>query len=461
MDATAIPTRATTRKDWFFGHPGGLATLAFTEGWVGFSYYGMMSLLVLYMTSQLLLPAHVGQVIGFGPFHAFIDWLYGPRQGAALASAIVGLYSALAYATPLLGGLLADWALGRTRTIILGAVLMTIGHFLMAFDASFLMALSFILAGMGCAGTLKAQVGGLYAIDDTRRADAFQLYTLGLNIAVILAPLVCGTLGEGYAWHWGFAAAGVGMAIGLVVYLAGRRGLPPEPPRARRGGAAAHARLTARDYRTLVVLVALLPVLAASALGNQEIFNGYLIWGKAHYALVFFGKTMPVSWLLSLDAFISTFTLILVLVFWRWWARHHRDPDEIVKMAWGAGINALAPAILAFASWHASGGHKVGLIWGVAFHAVNDIGFANVYAIGMALYSRAAPPALGATVVNSFVLHIFLANLAVGWLAGLLEVMPPGQFWLLHSALIAGAAVVLAVFARLFRTTLAPRGAPA
>jgi POT family proton-dependent oligopeptide transporter len=458
MSASAIELAGPRKRDWFFGHPGGLATLAFTESWIGFSYYGMQSLLVLYMTSQLLTPPHIGHVIGFAPFHTLLNGLYGRRDGPALASAITGLYSALAFATPLLGGVIADWVLGRTRTIILGAVLLTIGHFLMAFDFSFLIALACIVVGMGCGGTIKAQIGGLYSIDDTRRADAFQIYTLALNIAVIIAPLICGWLGEEVAWHWGFGAAGVGMTFGLIVYLAGRRGLPPEPPRRRRGSAA-HPPMTRREWKTLIVLIALLPVLACSALGNQEIFNGYLIWGKANYALVFFGRTMPVSWLLSLDASISTGTLFGSLMFWRWWRRRHRDPDEIVKIAIGAAISALAPAILALASVQAAGGHKVGLGWGVAFHLVNDIGFANVYAIGIALYSRAAPAALGATVVNGFVLHLFLANLFVGWLAGLLEVMPAPQFWLLHSGLIAGAALVLMVFARVFRGILAPHHA--
>jgi POT family proton-dependent oligopeptide transporter len=459
MDASTAPVGIKTGKQWFFGHPGGLFTLAFTEGWVGFSYYGMQSLLVLYMTSQLLLPQHLRHVIGFAGFHSFLDWLYGHREGAALASSVMGLYSALIFATPLLGGIIADRLLGRTRTIILGAVLMTIGHFLMAFDASFLIALACIITGMGCAGTLKAQVGDLYAIDDTRRADAFQIYVMSVNVAVIIAPLICGTLGEGIAWHWGFAAAGVGMLIGLIVYLVGRRSLPPEPVR-KIDGRTVHPPLTTKDYKALAVLAALLPVLAVAAIGNQEIFNGYLIWAKANYELHFFGHIMPVSWLLSLDAFISVGTLLAAVVFWRWWSKHHRDPDEIIKMTIGAAIAALAPAILAAASAHAAGGHKVGLIWGVGFHVVNDIGFANVYAIGLALFSRAAPAALGATVVNAYVLHLFLANLLVGWLAGLLEVMPPTQFWLMHTALIAGAAVVLLIFARVFRNILAPTATP-
>src|SRR6185369_1110626 len=141
---------------------------------------------------------------------------------------------------PLFGGLLADRLLGRTKTVVIGAILMAIGHFLMAFEASFLAALACLLVGVGCfKGNIAAQVGDLYAPGDQRRASAFQIFMLAVQLAVILAPIVCGTLGEKVAWHWGFGAAGVGMVIGLFVYLAGRRYLPPEPLRERRADKAA------------------------------------------------------------------------------------------------------------------------------------------------------------------------------------------------------------------------------
>ena len=382
----------------FFGHPRGLGYIAFTEGFVAFSYYGMQSLLVLYMVGSLLKPGHIEHVIGFSGFRSVLEGLYGPLAGQPLASAIMGVYSALIYASPILAGLVADRLLGRRNTIIVGAVLLTAGHFLMAFDFSFLLALSCLIAGMGCAGNLKAQVGGLYQAGDLRRADAFQLYTLGVQIAVIVAPLICGTLGQTYAWHWGFGAAGVGMLIGLVLYLSAGRWLPPEPAISRRGEKVVRPPLTAKEWKIVGVLVLLLPVLAFAALGNMEIFNAYLIWGQANFQLVFFGRTMPVSWLLSLDAIVSTVTLLGSLLFWRWWAARRREPDEIIKVAIGAFIAAGGPLVLAAASMHAAGGHKVGLVWGLGFHIVNDIGFANVYAVGLALFSRAAPPALGAAI---------------------------------------------------------------
>lgn len=439
----------------FFGHPRGMGYLAFTEVWVAFSYYGMQSLLVLYMTGYLLQPGHIEHILGFAAFRAALAPVYGHVSGQALASAITGLYGALAFGTPLVGGLIADRWLGRTRSIIAGSVLMTTGHFLMAFDVSFLLALACLVTGTGLAGVMKAQVGGLYRPNDLRRADAFQIYTLVVQLAVIAAPIVCGGLGEKVAWRLGFGAAGVGMAIGLVIYLSGLRWMPPDP-KAKGAEKAAHPPMTLRDWRTVGVLALLVPIFALAFVGNNEIFNAYLLWGRDHYQLDFFGQTMPVSWLLSLDAIVSSVTVLMVVIFWRWWSRRRREPDEIVKAGLGALLAAGGPLVLAAASLHAVGGHKVGLIWGLGFHFVNDLGFAMVYPVGLALFSRAAPPALGATVINSFTFAVFLSNLAVSWLAGLLGKMSGQAFWTMHAILVAIAGVLLLLCGWLFHRTLAP-----
>ena len=440
----------------FFGHPKGLAFLAGTEGWVTFSYYGMQSLLVLYMTSYLLKPGHIEHIIGFGAFKALLEHIYGPLAGQPLASAITSFYGAIAYATPLIGGLVADRVIGRTASIVAGCILMTLGHFLMAFDVSFVGALLCLVMGTGMAGVLKAQVGGLYPPGDLRRGDAFQIYSLAVQISVIVSPIVCGWLGEKVAWHWGFGVAGVGMLIGLLIYLSGRPWMPQDPE-ALRGEPESRPKMTAHEWKTVAVLILLLPILAVAFIGNNEIFNAYLLWGRDNFQLNFFGQTMPVSWLLSMDAFVSTGTTLFVIWFWRWWATRWKEPDEIVKIGSFGFIAALGPLVLAAASIYASGGHKVGLGWGLAFHIINDIGFSGMYPIGMALFSRAAPPALGATVVNGFVFSIFLCNLLVGKLAGFLSTMSGGAFWGMHAAVVAGASVLLLIFARLFGRTLAPR----
>lgn len=442
----------------FLGHPKGLGFLAFSEAWERFSYYGMLALLVLYLAQQLLLPGHVENVIGFGPFRAMIEAVYGPLSPQALASVIVGLYSGLVYLTPIAGGLIADRWLGRTRTIAIGALLMATGHFLMAFDFSFLIAMLCLLAGVGCfKGNIATQVGELYASDDLRRADAFQIYLLAVNIAVIVAPLVCGTLGQKVAWHYGFGAAGVGMLIGLVVYLWARPWLPAETPRRRGADAApAHPPLVPGDGKRIVMLVLLLPLLMLGAVGNQQIFNAYLLWGDANYNLVFFGEAMPVTWLLSLDAIISTALIAASVMFWRWWARRWSEPDEITKLTIGVGISALAPLCLAMASWQAEGGAKVGLGWGIAFHVVNDIGFANVFPVGIALYSRASPRAVAGTMIGVYYLHLFAGNMLVGRIGGFLESMTGTAFWLLHAGLVGAAGLGLLVVRSFAGRILAP-----
>jgi len=443
------------------GHPIGLGFLVFAEAWERFSYYGMQSLLVLYMGQHLLLPGHVGGVAGFAGFRAAIEAVYGPLPAPALASVIFGLYAGGVYLTPIAGGLLADRVLGRTRTVTLGALLMAAGHFLMAFDVSFLAALACLLIGVGCfKGNISSQLGALYAPGDPRRADAFQIFLLGVSVAVIASPLVCGTLGQELGWHWGFGAAGVGMLIGLAVYLSGRRWLPAESR--QRGGRRAQApRLAPGEAGTVLVLVALLPALALSALSNMQIFNAYLVWGEANYDLVFRGRSMPVTWLISLDALIASGALILSLAFWRWWGRRRPAPDEITKVAIGSFITALAPLILAVAGLReAAGGHGIGLGWGLAFHVVNSIGFANVLPVGLALYSRAAPRAVSGLMIGVYYLHLFLANMAVGWLGSLLSRMPAPLFWLLHAGLVALGGTMILVFRSLFGHRLAPVARP-
>ena len=458
--AQTVPASASDTA--FFGHPKGLGYLSFAEAWERFSYYGMQTLLVLYMIHRLLLPGHVERVAGFAMLRGFLERASGPLSVQALASAVFGLYAGAVYVTPILGGLLADRVLGRTKTVIIGALLMAAGHFLMAFDVSFLIALACLVAGVGCfKGNIASQVGALYATGDLRRADAFQIYFLFINAGVIAAPLTAGTLGEVYGWHYGFAAAGVGMLISLVIYRLGRKWLPADGVLERAAAAAARKpRLTREERTAVILLLALLPVLAVGAVGNQEIFNAYLLWAPEHIDLVFFGRNMPTSWLITVDAVLSVSMLVGVLGFWRLWARRFTEPDEIAKVVIGEFISVLGLLMLAAAAYLSAGGHKAGVGWALAFHVINSIGFANVFPVGLALYARASPKALAATMLGFYYVHLFLANNLVGWLGGLLEKMPGTQFWLLHAGLIAGAGVLLLLARQLFGHVLAPADEP-
>ncbi len=453
----AGPTRDADHS--FLGHPRGLGYLAFTEAWERFSYYGMQTLLVLYMVRQLLLPGHVERVAGFGWFRGLLERAYGGHlSNVALASAIFGLYTGLVYLTPIAGGFIADRWLGRTVTITLGSLLMAAGHFLMAFDGTFLLALLCLLVGVGgFKGNLASQIGALYAPGDLRRADAFQIYYLFINGAVIAAPLVAGTLGEVYGWHYGFGAAGVGMVIGLVIYLSGRKWLPPDRPSAR-AGAARRADLTPDERKTVILLLLLLPVLAMGAVGNQEIFNAYMLWVPDHVSLVFFGRTMPTTWLITLDSVVSISFLVGAVAFWRLWAKRFKEPDEVTKITIGLGLSALGVLCLAGAALSGAPGQKAGIGWVLGFEVLNSAGFANIFPVGLAMYARASPKAVLGTMVGAYMLHLFLANNLVGWLGGLLEHMSGARFWLLHAGLVGGSCVLMLLTARLAGRLLNPAG---
>lgn len=441
----------------FFGHPKALGFLAFTEAWERFSYYGMNTLLVLYMVHQLLLPGHVENIVGFPVLRDLIDPGHA-LSPQALATVIGGGYGAFVYLTPsLVGGPLGDLVLGRTRTIILGALLMALGHFLMAFEQPFLLALACLMLGSGCfKGNIASQVGSLYPEGDNRRADAFQIFYIGINAGVILAPLVTGTLAEKVAWHWGFGAAGVGMLVSLVIYLTGRRSFPADPPLRRRAeaGAAPRPAMTRREWTILLLLLATLPVLACSILGNQQIFITYLVWAEKNADLHLFGVPILTEWLVSVDALVSVSTMAGMVVFWRLWAAKRPEPDEFGKIVLGCLIGALGVACLGLGAVLAGDDRKVGFGWLLAFHLLNDIGFANVLPVGLALFVRAAPRAIQGIVVGVYYLHLFAGNAAAGWLGALLERMPASEFWFLHAGLVAAAGAGLWLLGRALRPLL-------
>lgn len=443
----------------FLGHPRALGFLSFTEAWERFSYYGMNTLLVLYLAHQLLAPGHVEHVVGY----PFLKSLLDPGNHLSskqMATLIGGWYGACVYLTPsLVGGPLGDWLLGRTKTVVLGALLMAMGHFLMAFEQSVLLALVCLMLGSGCfKGNIASQVGSLYHEGDNRRADAFQIFYIGINAGVIIAPLVTGTLAEKVAWPWGFGAAGVGMLISLVIYLTGRRHFPPDPPLLiHRDKTAAGPTMSPQDWRLAGLLVLMLPVLAVSIVGNQEIFITYLLWAQQHADLRLFGFPILTEWMVSVDAVVSVATMAGMVVFWRLWAKRWREPDEFGKIVIGCVIAAAGVACLGVGALLA-GPQKTPFGWLLLFHLLNDIGFANILPVGLALFVRAAPRAATGVIVGVYYLHLFAGNAFTGWLGTWLDRMPASAFWFMHMVLVAAAAVAIAFLAIPFRRVLAARG---
>jgi POT family proton-dependent oligopeptide transporter len=402
----------------------------------------MQALLALYMVKYLFEPARLEKVWLFAEFRT----LYGGLEGQALSSAIVGTYFALVYLTPIAGGFVADRLIGRNRAVLWGAIVMSLGHFLMAIEAAFLFALLALVIGVGLfKGNIASQVGALYGEGDNRRADAFQIFYLGINAGVIAAPLIVGTLGETVGWHWGFGAAGVGMLLGLAIYVAGRRHLPADDIRPAADTAAPKPKLSRDDWGAVGALLLLIPVLAISIVPNNQIFNAYLVWGDSNFDLNFMGTKLPTTWLVTLDAVVSVSFLAIVAVFWRWYGKRWNEPDELGKMIIGTVFVVGGMLCLVMAAATQPVGGKIGLFWPVAFHVVNSIGFANLLPVSLALFARLAPPAVNATVIGLYYLAFFAGNSLVGWVGGWLETMPTTTFWLIHAGFGAAAGVVFLI----------------
>ncbi|MCJ2188248.1 peptide MFS transporter [Novosphingobium beihaiensis] len=426
-----FPEEAGRDDRAFLGHPKGLGFLGLVEGCERFSYYSMQTLLTLYMVKYLLLPGHQESVIG-------LEWLkthiFPGLEGQPLASEIFGLYTAFVYLTPVLGGILADLFLGRRAALIAGGLIMSLGHFLMAIEGAFLFALIALVIGVGLfKGNIASQVGELYDPKDNRRAMAFQIFYIFINVSVIVAPLISGTLGEEVGWHWGFGCAGVVMVLGLLLYLYARPWLPADSGK-RPASAQPRARFQRGDGPRLAAVLLLMPIMAVSLLTNQEIFNAYLVWADQQFQLTFFGITLPTSWMITVDAAFSFSMLVGVTAFWAWIGkRTGKEPDDLSKMIIGCAFG-IAGGLCLYIAAATQGSGKIGLFWPVMFHLVNSIAFAHVLPVSLALFTRLSPRALSGSIVGIYYLSFFGANLAVGKIGTLLETMPATQFWLLHVA---------------------------
>ena len=375
-------------SNWF-GQPRGLTILFLTNMWEQFSYFGMRALLVYYMTKHLLISQQ----------HS---------------SFIYGTYTAFAYFTPIVGGAIADRYLGKKRAVIIGASTMAAGHFMMAFEPLFYVALATIALGNGLfLPSLPSQINDLYGPDDPRRGWAYNVYYVGINVGGFLAPLVCGTLGETYGWHYGFGAAGIGMLTGLIIYLAGGQYLPsssndatiiPEKVSEQRGG-------SRRDTFTLLLAVGLAVTVFRGA--YEQVGNTVALWIEGvdrHLG----SAEIPMTWFQSLNPLLVIVMTPFLLARWKRHASGGREQSPLQKMTSGALIVAASYAILAAASaLYPNGAHWW---WVAAFFVVLTLGELYILPTGLGLFARLAPPKLGATTVAAWYLAIFTGSMAAGFI---------------------------------------------
>jgi POT family proton-dependent oligopeptide transporter len=405
-------TALAEERTWF-GQPRGLTVLFLTNMWEQFSYYGMRALLVYYMTKQLLI-------------------------GQGEASFIYGAYTSCAYFTPIIGGVIADRLLGKKRAIIIGASTMAAGHFMMAFDGLFYIALATIALGNGLfLPSLPSQVGDLYRPDDPRRGWAYNVYYVGINIGGFLAPLICGTVGEVYGWHYGFGIAGFGMLAGLLIYLSGQRYLPPERPAERAVPTAARR----FDRRTVLLLVAIGVAVTLFRAAYEQVGNTVALWADTGVDRAALGQIIPITWFQSLNPLFVMLMTPPLLAYWRRRAAAGHDQPAARRMALGATIVAFAYLLLAGVAW-AGAGQQASWVWLVMFFVIFTFGELFILPTGLGLFARLAPLDLGATTVAAWFLITFTGSLSAG-LVGILwsRVDHPVFFVLL--ALLAGAAAMM------------------
>jgi POT family proton-dependent oligopeptide transporter len=439
MPDPAAPVDSTDHA--FFGHPRGLGYLAGTELWERFSFYSMQSLLMLYMTKYLLVDGHAAKVVGLGVYRSVLERIFGPMTDLALAAQTFGLYSGFILVTPLIGAWLGDRILGRTKTVTIGALLMSAGHLTMAIESAFLLAMLLLILGGGCfIANLQAQIGGLYSPTDSRRTRAFGIYLMALNIGSLMAPLIAGTLGEKIGWHWGFGAAGIGMLIGLATYLFGRRHLPADTL-ARR---TTRAPLTRGQWVVVgAILLTLLPKIFANA-AAQQAYGIMLVWADTAVDRKVGAFEIPVTWINTADGIMTIIGVLFANRLWAWQERRGREPKDLTKIAIGNLIVAIAFVVVSVFANLA----LVPLVAWLAFYFVLGMSYAWWDSPAKALIARYAPASINGTMFAMSSLAGAFGFFMLGSLGQFYEPLGASRYFLLTAGLPVAGALMLIVFGR-------------
>ncbi|MBC7931201.1 MAG: peptide MFS transporter [Rubrivivax sp.] len=435
----------------FGGHPRGLATLFFTELWERFSYYGMRAILVLYMVA----PVAQG---GLG---------FDTKQAAS----IYGTYTMSVYLTALPGGLIADKLLGARLAVLLGGIVIACGHFSMIFPSMTFFYAGMVLIAIGT-GLLKpnisAMVGSLYGENDPRRDSGFSIFYMGINIGAVLAPLVCGYLaqGEGFkrflvsqgfdpaaSWHWGFGAAGIGMTLGLIVFLAQRGRLRQSEQRIERQAdelaAAGSQPLTRSDWKRIgAIFIFFFFTILFWAAYEQKGASLNLFAAKLVRTEVF-GLSFPSSWLQSLT---PLYVIILAPIFSILWVRMgDRQPSSPAKFTLGLLFIGLAYLLMIPAATLTAYG-KVSPLWLVGLYFLEVIGEMCLSPVGLSTVTKLAPVKLVGIMMGVWFLAASFGSKLAGYLSGFFVADNSGTLVTLYGGIAVGLLIATGVLALLIPT---------
>ena len=434
-------TTATAGAQWA-GHPRGLATLFFTEMWERFSYYGMRAFLILYMTA----PAAAG---GLG----FAD---------KDAASIYGTYTGSVWGAAILGGLVADRFLGAYRSVLIGGAIIALGHVALVFKdlPFFYLGLGLIVVGTGLLKpSVSTMVGGLYADGDARRDAGFSIFYMGINLGAFLGPFIAGYLAQRVDWHLGFGCAAIGMTLGLVQYVLGRRHLQPAierlssrpPARTASAAPASGAGLTASEWKRIGAIFVFF-VFASIFWGAYEQAASTLsLFGDRYTRHEVFGVGFPSSWYQTVQP-ISV--IILAPVFaWLWLRLGRHEPSSPAKFAFGlvfVGVSFLM--LVPAASIVQSGdGIRVSPWWLIAALFVTEFGELCVSPVGLSLITKLSPVRLVGLMMGVWFLANAAGNKLAGWAAGFLGTVPPTEIFGTVAAVAIGAGVVMFLLVRPMR----------
>ncbi len=414
------------------GHPKGLTTLFFTEMWERFSYYGMRALLVLYMVA----PQSAG----------------GLELDTVKATSIYGAYTSAVYFTNIFGGLLADRLLGARLAVLLGGIIIAAGHFSMAFHSPtlFYCGLLFIVIGTGLLKpNISAMVGKLYSADDPRRDSGFSIFYMGINLGAMIAPLICGYIGQRIDWHLGFATAGVGMCLGILQYVANRKhlahvgGRPPKmvnQPTVNRE--TNKPKLTTTEKRHLVIVCMLYFFSIIFWMAFEQSGSSFALFGQNQTRTSLFGFEFPSSWFQSVN---SIFILALAPVFsWIWIRWGKRQPSSAAKFSVGLLFTGIGMLVMAAAALFTASG-KVSPLWLIGVFFIHTIGELCLSPVGLSTVTKLSPVRMVGMMMGFWFLATSLGNYLAGWAAGFYQDDSGALFRLFGSlglATLAGAALL-------------------
>jgi proton-dependent oligopeptide transporter, POT family len=432
----------------FGGHPRGLATLFLTELWERFSYYGMRAILVLYMVSPL---AQGG--LGFDTKHA---------------ASIYGTYTMSVYLTALPGGLIADRFLGAGLAVLVGGIIIACGHFSMVFHSmtSFYAGMVLIATGTGLLKpNISAMVGSLYGENDPRRDSGFSIFYMGINIGAVMAPLVCGYMAQGESfkrfvasmgfdvttsWHWGFGAAGVGMCLGLIIYLLNRKRLVHVSQRTQSKRqydsefATAKAALTRSDWKRIAAIFIFFIFTILFWAAYEQKGASLNLFALKLVRTEVFGFRFPSSWLQSLT---PLFVIILAPLFSLLWVKMgKRQPSSPVKFTLGLLFIGLAYLLLVPAAALTAYG-KISPLWLVGLYFLEVVGEMCLSPVGLSTVTKLAPVKLVGIMMGVWFLAASLGSKLAGYLSGFFVADNAGVLVRLYGGIAVGllaSAVILA-----------------